>query len=116
MTKEFTCIVCPNGCHLVVDINGDNIKVSGNTCKKGEEFAITELTNPVRTISSTVRTCFKDCPVVPVRVSAPIPKEKIFDVMNEINKVLVDKRLKIGDVVIKNVLGLGSDVIAISDM
>jgi len=116
MTKEFTCIVCPNGCNLIVDIDGDTINVSGNTCKKGEEFAITELTNPTRTISSTVRTSFKDCPVLPVRVSGPIPKDKIFDVMNEINKVIINNHVKIGDVVIKDVLGINVDVIAISSI
>jgi len=116
MIKNFTCIVCPNGCNLTIEANGFDIKVSGNTCKKGEEFARSELANPERTISSTVRTSFKDYPVLPVRVSSPIPKDKIFDVMKEINKVCVDKRLKIGDIVIENVLGLNVNVIAISNM
>ena len=69
---------------------------------------------PKRTSSSVVKTAFDAVPVLPVRVSAEIPKEKIFDVMNEINHVTVKKRLKRGDAVIKNVLSLGVDVIATS--
>lgn len=106
--REFTCIVCPNGCHLTID---DNMKVSGNTCKKGEEFAIQEITNPTRNISSTCRTTFSFAPVVPVKTDKEIKKELIFDVMKEINKVVIDKRLKIGDIVIPNVLGTDTNIV-----
>ena len=68
------------------------------------------------TICTTVRTTFKDAPVLPVRVSAEIPKNRIFDVMREINKVKVDTRVGRGDVIIENVLGLGADIIATSDL
>ena len=104
--KELVCIVCPNGCLLKIDEK--TLKVEGNKCKKGEEFAISELTAPKRTLTTTVRTAFKDIPVLPVRVSGEIPKDKIFDVMKEINKTVVD------ETVIKNVLNLGVDVIATS--
>lgn len=110
--KELVCIVCPNGCLLKVDEK--NLKVEGNKCKKGEEFAISELTAPKRTLTTTVKTAFKDVPVLPVRVSGEIPKDKIFDVMKEINKTVVDKTVKRGEAVIKNVLNLGVDVIATS--
>lgn len=111
--KEFTCIVCPNGCHL--SINEETLEVSGNKCKRGEEFAKQELTHPERTICSTVRTIFSDCPVLPCKVSNVIPKDKIFDVMKEINKVVLDKRIGRGEVIIKNVLGLGVDIISTSN-
>lgn len=113
--REMTCIVCPNGCRLQVEENGEEIIVSGNQCRRGKDFAITELTHPMRTICSTVATNFPETPVVPVRVSAEIPKERIFDVMKEINKVKVMERLGTGDVVIPDVLGLGVDVIITSD-
>ena len=74
------------------------------------------MTEPKRTICSTVKTAFSQCPVLPVRVSADIPKDKIFDVMEEINKVTVTEKIARGDVVIENVLGLGADVIATSSM
>ena len=114
--KEIICIVCPNGCTLNVEKNGEEITVTGNKCKRGEEFAVSEMTRPMRTICSTVKTDRADIPVLPVRVSADIPKEKIFAVMDEINAVTVTAPLKRGDTVIKNVLGLGADVIATSDI
>lgn len=114
--REMTCIVCPNGCHLLIEGEGENIKVSGNQCKRGVAFAIAELEHPMRTICSTVATAFPETPVIPVRVSAEIPKEQIFDVMKEINRVRVTERLGTGDIVIKNVLGLDVDVIVTSNI
>jgi CxxC motif-containing protein len=114
--KELTCIVCPNSCSLKIEKVNDAWVVTGNKCKRGENFAINEMTRPMRTISSTVRTTFKDAPVVPVRVSGEIPKDKIFDVMNEINKVLLNKRVKRGYPVIKNCLDLKIDIIVTSNV
>lgn len=112
--KEFVCIVCPNSCLISVDEK--NLTVTGNKCKRGETFGINEVTNPLRTICSTVKTTFADAPVLPVRVSSDIPKDKIFDVMQEINKVVIDKKVSRGDVIIKNVLNLNVDIIATSSM
>ena len=114
--KEIVCIVCPNSCTLSVQKNGDEYTVTGNKCKRGKDFAIGEMTAPKRTISSVVKTAFKNVPALPVRVSDEIPKERIFDVMREINSVTVDKKLSRGDTVIENVLGLGVDIIATSDI
>ncbi|MDR1629708.1 MAG: DUF1667 domain-containing protein [Oscillospiraceae bacterium] len=116
MEKTMVCIVCPAGCALEVWERGGEITVSGNRCRRGEQFAVRELTNPMRTICSTVKTAFDDVPVLPVRVSCDIPKGRIFDVMAEINKVLVRERVGRGDIIIPNVLGLGADVIATSDL
>lgn len=113
--KELVCIVCPRGCTMQIEGEGENITVTGNTCKRGHDFAISEMTAPKRTICSTVKTTFKDIPVVPVRVSSDIPKDRIFDVMEEINKVVLSERHDRGDVVIKNVLDLGVDVILTGD-
>lgn len=114
--KELTCIVCPNGCSLQVEKTDSGWKVSGNQCKRGEAFAIAEMTHPVRTICSTAATVFPETPVIPVRVSGEIPKERIFDVMKEINKILVTERVNRGTVLISNVLGLGVDIIATSSI
>ena len=102
--KELTCIVCPNGCRLEAEEKDGKWIVRGNQCKRGEHFAIEEMTHPMRTISSTVSTVFPKTPVIPVRVSAEIPKERIFDVMREINKVTVRERCAAGVPVIRNVL------------
>lgn len=115
MTKELTCIECPNGCQLRITINDDDIVVEGNSCPKGKDFAITEMTNPTRTICTTVKTIYKDVPVLPVRVSKPIPKSMIFQCMNEINKICVTSKVKRGDILINNILGLDVDIIVTSD-
>ena len=104
--KQLVCIGCPRGCRLTIEENNGEYTVTGNTCPRGKEFAI----------CSTVKTAFSDVPVLPVRVSDDIPKEKIFDVMREINAVTLKERIGRGDAVIKNVLGLGVDVIATSDL
>lgn len=114
--KELTCIGCPRGCTLKIERDGDGWSVTGNTCPRGKEFAISEMTAPKRTICSTVRTAFADAPVLPVRVSADIPKDRIFDVMDAIRTVTVTERIARGDVVIPDVLGLGVDVIATSSL
>lgn len=112
--SELVCIVCPQGCHLTV--NQSDMTVSGNKCKRGQQFAVSELTMPMRTISSSVATTFASVPVLPVRVSAEIPKEKIMDVMQCINGVLLDHVVRRGESIISDVLGLGVDVIATSDL
>ena len=115
--RELTCIGCPRGCSLRIEKNADGgFDVTGNTCQRGHDFAVSEMTEPMRTICSTVRTVFPEYPVVPVRVSRDIPKARIFDVMREINKVTVKERLGRGDAVITDVLGLGADVIVTGDM
>lgn len=114
--KQLVCIGCPRGCRLTVEEKDGEYIVTGNTCPRGKAFAISEMTAPKRTICSTVKTVFAGCPVLPVRVSDDIPKEKIFDVMREINAVTLRERIGRGDVVIENVLGLGVDIISTSDL
>ncbi|MDY5669483.1 MAG: DUF1667 domain-containing protein [Bacilli bacterium] len=107
--KEMICIVCPRGCHLKVN---DNNEVSGNFCPRGAKYAIEEITCPKRYITSTVRTVNLKENLVPVKTSQSVDKKIIFQVMEEIKKAVVDKPIKIGDVIIKNVLNSGADVIA----
>ena len=114
--KQLVCIGCPRGCRLTVEERDGELFVTGNSCPGGHEFAVSEMTEPKRTICSTVRTVFADVPVLPVRVSDDIPKDRIFDVMREINAVTVAERIGRGEPVIKNVLGLGVDVISTSDL
>ena len=99
---------------MTLEGEGKDVKVSGNSCKRGAEFAVSEMTEPKRTICTTVKTAFPDVPVLPVRVSKEIPKDRIFDVMAEINKVTVKEKVKRGEVIIKDVSGLGADIIATS--
>lgn len=105
--KELICIVCPKGCHLKVD---EKMNVTGYSCLRGKEYAVTELTNPQRMITSTVKILSQDLRRLPVVTSKPVPKNKIFEVIDEINKVTVKAPIKIGDVVLENVLGLDVNI------
>ena len=87
------------------------MNVTGNTCPRGKEYAISELTNPVRSITSSVRVRNRDDLLVSVKTSGQIPKGKIFEVMEEINKIAVDAPTRIGDIAKKNILGLGVDIL-----
>ena len=110
MKKEFVCIVCPRGCTLSIDL--DTLEVTGNTCPRGAIYAKNEVTNPTRTITSSVRVNNREHQLVSIKTTNPVPKGKIMEVMDEINKVSVAAPTHIGDVVIHNVLGLeGVDIV-----
>ena len=115
MERILTCIVCPKGCELRVtlDEGGKITDVSGYTCKRGLAYAEAECTHPTRTVTSTVR-C-EGGAVLPVKTSAPIPKELIFAAMKEINSALAKNDAVIGDVIIRDILGTGADVVATAD-
>ena len=110
--EEIVCIVCPIGCSLKVEVNGEQILVEGNQCKRGETFAINEIKNPTRTLTTTVRTIFQEMPLLPVRTEVEIPKEKIFEAMEVLNKVIITQRVKCGDIIVEDILGSGCNVIA----
>ena len=111
--KELTCIVCPRGCRLKVD---DNMEVTGNACPRGKIYAINELTHPTRTITSSIRVTNRPYTLVSVKTDKPIPKAKMFEVMEEINKITVEAPTKIGQIVKENILGLGSNIVITKDI
>ena len=113
MIKNLICVACPLGCPIEVEIDGTEVvSVKGNTCKRGDEYARTEITNPVRSLTTSVKVDGGLHPVVPVKSSGAIPKGKMFECMEIINSVTVKAPVKIGDVVIENILGLGVDIVA----
>ena len=90
--------------------------IKGNKCKKGLQYVEQELTDPRRTIASSVRINGAELPLCSVRLTKPIPKKDIFSVMKEINQVELQAPVHIGDVIIHNVCGLESDVIVTKNM
>jgi len=114
--KEFVCIVCPNSCLLSVEVNGNEISVEGNLCKRGISFAEKEIFNPERVICSTVKTTYNDFIRLPVKTDAPIPKKLIFDIMAEINKIIIDYPAKTGDILIQNILNTEVNIVATSSI
>ena len=116
-TRALTCIVCPNGCEITaaLDENGGVASLSGALCPRGEAYARQEIISPMRTISSSVRVVGGEMPLVSVRLNRPVPKAEIMNVMAEIRAAGLHAPVRAGQVVIENVLGLGSDVIATRD-
>jgi CxxC motif-containing protein len=113
MLREFTCICCPNGCTMEAVVeDGVLTKIAGNLCKRGRTYVEQELIAPTRTISTSVRVDDGELPLVSVRLTAPIPRERIFDAMAEIRKQRLTAPVVTGQVIIKDVLGMQSDVIA----
>ena len=113
---RMVCISCPQGCALEVVKSGAECSVEGNRCKKGIEYALQEITNPVRSITTTVRTAFRDFPLLSVKTDAEVPLADIFAFMREINLVEVRERLVPGNVVKENLLGSGINLVATCDM
>ncbi len=107
--RELICIRCPRGCHLSVDDNGN---VSGNSCPLGKEYALEEVNDPKRMVTSFVRVSNRRDTMLSVRTSKPISKNLMFKVMDEINKVKVKAPVEIGKVLIKNIFDTGVDIIA----
>jgi len=108
MKKEFICIVCPRGCHITVAEDGT---ISGNLCKRGEVYVRTEMTAPTRIVTSTVKTVFEELPRVSVKTDKPVPKELIMKVMEQLRTVIIKEPMKIGDVVIENILDTGANIV-----
>ncbi len=113
--REIVCIVCPNGCRMQCYPGSDGYTITGNKCGRGIDYAKSELTRPMRTLTSSVKTIFPDAPVVSVRTDGEIEKTKIPDVLAELKQALVKRRVKIGDVVIQNVCGVGVNIICTTD-
>ncbi len=112
MNKIFTCIVCPKGCQIHVD--GDLI--SGNSCPRGKNYVLQEIKNPTRIVTSSFKVKNSSSLVCPCKTSGPINKELIFDLMKEINKVEIEVPIKIGQIIIENVLNTGIDVISTKEI
>ncbi|MFZ5351711.1 MAG: DUF1667 domain-containing protein [Bacillota bacterium] len=114
--KSMTCIICPRGCSLQVKAVEDQYEVTGHMCKRGKEFAVNEMTNPTRTVTSTVKTIFPDFPVLPVKTDGEVPLHMIFEVMKQLNGVLVNHLVQSGEIIIENVLGTGINIVSTADM
>ncbi len=100
MIYRFTCIVCPLGCSIEVEVDDGEVKeVRGCTCPRGKEWAVQEVTNPKRVVISVVRVDGGALPTVSVKTAEPIPREKIPELMSYLAKIKLKAPIKIGDVV-----------------
>lgn len=112
MIREFTCIVCPNGCGIQAELaDGELRSLSGAACPRGEVYVRQELTDPRRNIATSVLVEGGVLPLASVRLTEPIPKDRVFDAMEQIKKVRLKAPVQAGTVVIRGILGYGADVI-----
>lgn len=105
MKRKFTCIICPRGCAMEADIQNGQVAVSGNSCSKGEEYAICECLHPVRTVTATLRISNRHDTMVSVKTQTPIPKEQMQAFMAQLRQHAVNAPVRIGDVVAENICG-----------
>ena len=112
MSERLICIVCPIGCELVVDLRGGTLDVSGQQCDKGIRYAEQEILNPLRNLATSVPIRGTAARMVSVRLSKPVPRDRIFSILAEIATLRPDAPVRRGQVLIPDVLGTGADVIA----
>lgn len=112
MVKNLTCINCPIGCYLTVELEGDKVlSVQGNQCKRGEVYANTECLNPTRTMTSTVRLHGASVACAPVKSAQPLPKALVKECARALNGIDLRAPVRIGDIALANVCGTGTDII-----
>ncbi len=115
--RTLTCISCPMGCPLTVEMDGDKIKgITGNTCKRGEIYARKEVTAPTRIVTSTVKVTNGSADMVSVKTKTDIPKDKIFDCVKCLKGISVEAPIHIGDVIVPNAAETGVDIVATKDV
>lgn len=120
--KDMVCIVCPVGCRMVLEYSPEGADstegylVTGNKCSRGSTYAVKEMTAPTRMLPTTVKIQNGTLKRLPVRTENPVPKEMIFDCMAVINHLEVEAPVKVGEVVLANILGTGVNIIATRSM
>ena len=114
MIKKLTCTVCPVGCRMEVEINDGIVgEITGHTCKRGVKYATDEITNPVRTLTSTIIIIDSEHDkLLPVRTDKPIPKAKMFDAMKQIKAITVTAPVKSGTVIVTDFIEAGINLVA----
>jgi len=112
MKSSLLCTNCPFGCQLGVEHNEDEIlQVNGNRCKKGLDYAEKEIFNPQRIITTTVSISNSIISLLPVKTDCSIAKNLSFKVIEYASKLQLNAPVKMGDVVIKNILGTGVNLV-----
>ena len=105
MNREIICIVCPRGCRMTAQIQGESISVTGHTCPRGEKHAVDEILHPVRSLTSIVRVGNRLDTMVSVKSEQPVPKGEMFAIMAKIRETVVEAPVAIGDVILDNICG-----------
>jgi len=113
------CIVCPLGCELEVEVDGERggiVDIKGFRCTKGKEYAIREVTDPRRILMTIVKVRGGHLPVVSVKTEEPVPKDILLDAVKVISKIVVEAPVRVGDTIVRNLLGTGVSVVATNNV
>lgn len=109
---EMICINCPLGCRMRVEERDGEIVVTGNTCERGRKYAVTEMTAPRRTVTSSVSVSGGVLKTVSLKTNRPILKSEIFSALSKLKGVTVKAPIKIGDTVVKDIASGGESFVA----
>lgn len=111
--KDITCIICPIGCKIQVKTDGKHFEIcEGHKCKRGIEYARSEALDPRRMLTSSVLVKDGEWPLVSIKSSKPVPKNKVFEILTEIKNAKIDAPVNLGKIIIKNVANTNIDIIA----
>lgn len=116
-SETVICVGCPLGCRVSVtlDKKGSVTRIRGAQCRQGERYVLKELREPVRTLTTTVRTVDAGFPLLPVRTSRPVLKTLMADIMRETVRLRVKPPVRCGKVIVADVAGSGADLVATTD-
>ena len=110
--KEIICIVCPKGCHIQVTVDTAGITCKNYGCPRGKEYAIQEATMPKRMLTGTVKINNAIHPRLPVMSDQPVAKEKLREMMDELDKITVEAPITVNQLIISNILDSGVNIVA----
>lgn len=105
MKRTLTCIICPRGCTLTAEIENGQVAVTGHTCPKGAEYAVNEVLHPMRTVTATIRVSNRRDTMVSVKTAAPVPKDRMMDVMAVLRKTTLEAPISIGQILLPDIDG-----------
>jgi len=115
LTRVYTCILCPNSCEITMEYEGKQVlRTEGNKCDKGHDYVTQELTDPKRTVTSSVLVTGGDRPLASVRLTAPISRDLIFPLMEQLQTMVLNAPVTAGTVVLEKIFGTDADLITTS--
>ncbi len=113
---EIICVACPKGCRLEARRENGEILVTHEGCKRGREYAVSEITNPRRMVATTVHVEKGTHPLLPVYTANPFPKDKITELLGALRSLKIHAPVTVNQVILPDALGTGIDVIASRDL
>lgn len=116
-TKSLTCVACPKGCEITVEYEGDKIiDIKGNACPQGKNYAEEEMVAPTRILPTTIKVKKGVLDLCPVKTTKQISLEKMEKAMEVIGSKVIEAPIEMGDILIKNILDTGADIVATRDL